>query len=110
MHTVVITFELVDMTPEQYRDVCSELAPAFAAVPGLLTKIWLTTPADGRRGGIYLFGDAAAGDDFLGSALARGVATNPHFGDLTVRRFEVDEETTARTQPVLTVVGAPAQV
>jgi hypothetical protein len=110
MHTIVITFELVDMTPERYEEVCAELAPAFAAVPGLLTKIWLTSPGDGRRGGVYLFGDAEAGDGFLGSALARGVAGNPHFRDLTVRRFEVDTETTARTQPVLTVVGATAEV
>ena len=106
MHTVLITFDLVDMTPERYTEVAGELAPAFAAVPGLLAKIWLTDPGDARYGGVYLFADAGAADAFLGSALARGVATNPHFAGLTVRRYGVDEATTARTQPGLAVVGA----
>lgn len=49
-------------------------------------------------------------DGFLGSALARGVASHPHFTGLTVQRFTVDEATTARTQPGLTVVAGPALV
>ena len=89
MHTLVITFDLVDMTHERYTEVCAELAPAFAAVPGLLAKIWLTDPDGARYGGVYLFADAAAGDAFLGSSLARIVASNPHFGGLTVQRFGV---------------------
>ena len=110
MHTLVITFDLVDMTHERYTEVCAELAPAFAAVPGLLAKIWLTDQDEGRYGGVYLFTDAAAGDGFLGSALARSVATNPHFAGLTVQRFGVDEATTARTQPAVTVVGSAVAV
>ena len=110
MHTLVITFDLVDMTHERYTEVCAELAPAFAAVPGLLAKIWLTDPDGARYGGVYLFADAAAGDAFLCSSLARIVASNPHFGGLTVQRFGVDEATTARTQPGLTVVGAATTV
>ena len=110
MHTLVITFDLVDMTHERYTEVCAELAPAFAAIPGLMAKIWLTDPQDARYGGVYLFTDAAAADGFLGSALARGVATNPHFAGLTVRSFGVDTVTTARTQPGIAVVADPALV
>jgi hypothetical protein len=105
MHTIIITFELADMTPERYAEVCAELAPAFAAVPGLRAKIWLADPELGEYGGVYLFADATAAEAFLGSALARAVATNPHFADLTVRRFGVDEQTTARTQPGIPVVA-----
>lgn len=110
MHAIIITFDLVDMTHERYTEVCAELAPSFAAVPGLRAKIWLTDPGAGRYGGVYLFADPAAGDGFLGSALARSVATNPHFSGLAVRRFGVDEATTARTQPGLAVVGGSALV
>lgn len=105
MHTILITFDLIDMTHEQYTQVCAELAPAFAAIPGLGAKIWLTDPGGARYGGIYLFDDAAAGDAFLGSALARSVATNQHFAELTVRRYDVDAATTARTQPGIGVVA-----
>lgn len=104
MHTIVITFDLVDLTHDGYERLCAELAPAFAALPGLLAKIWLADRDDARYGGVYLFADAAAADDFLGSALARSVATNPHFSGLTVSRFDVDVATTARTQPGVTVV------
>lgn len=106
MHTIVITFDLSDMTHDRYREICDELAPAFAAVPGLLTKIWLMDPDSARYGGVYLFADTAAADGFLASTLAHSVATNPHFADLAVRRFEVDEVTTARTQQGIPVVAA----
>lgn len=105
MHTIVITFRLVDMTDARYREVCAELAPAFAEQPGLLAKIWLTDPAATRYGGVYLFVDDGAADAFLASALCRTVREFPQFADIDVRRFGVDEETTRRTQPGLDVVA-----
>jgi hypothetical protein len=104
MDAVIITFDLVDMTHERYGEVCAELAPAFAALPGLLTKIWITDPERACYGGVYLFKDADSASGFLGSALARSVASNPHFGGLDVRRFAVDETTTALTQAGIEVV------
>jgi Putative mono-oxygenase ydhR len=101
---IVITFDLVDMTPEQYAQLAAELAPSFAALPGLLTKIWLTDTDHGQRGGFYLFDDAAAAEGFLKSALALGVAQNPHFAHFTAQRFTVDQATTAMTQSKIKVV------
>lgn len=111
MDTVVITFNLVDMTHARYEEVCAELAPAFAALPGLLAKIWLADAVNARYGGVYLFVDAESADTFAGSALARTVAEYPHFAEVTVRRFVVDEASTGRTQPGLAIVApAPAVV
>lgn len=110
MHTIIITFDLADMTHERYTEVCDQLAPTFAAVPGLLAKIWLADPPEARYGGVYLFDDTAAADAFLGSTLAHSVATNPHFVGLAVRRFDVDATTTARTQPGIAVVTDAAMV
>jgi Putative mono-oxygenase ydhR len=107
MHAIMITFDLVDMTPERYAQVSAELAPSFAALPGLLTKLWLSDVDRTRRAGLYLFTDATSADGFLASALARSVAQNSHFGDLNVQCFAVDETTTALTQPGITVVPAP---
>src|ERR1700761_3100318 len=103
---IVITFDLVDMTPEQYAHLSAELAPSFAALPGLLSKIWLTDTDGGRRGGLYLFDDAAAAEGFLKSALALSVVQNPHFAHCTAQRFTVDQTTTALTQPKIMVVPA----
>lgn len=104
MHTIIVT----DLTDDRYRQVCAELAPAFAELPGLLTKVWLADPPARAYGGVYLFADRESADAFLSSALFRTVGSYPHFTDLALRRFDVDEKTTRRTQPGLTVVAADA--
>jgi len=109
MHTIVITFSLTpDMSDARYREVCADMAPAFAGFPGLLAKVWLADPDANRYGGIYLFADDAAADMYLDSALFRTVRTFPQFTDLTMLRMPVDETATRRTQPGLAVVGATA--
>ncbi len=111
MHTVIITFTLTDMSPRRYREVSAELAPAFAELPGLLAKVWLSGDDTGEYGGVYLFTDTDAADRYLGSALYRTVRDFPHFAGVTVRRYAVDETTTRRTQPGIALVGsAPATV
>jgi hypothetical protein len=107
MHAIVITFDLVDMTPEEYADASAELAPSFAALSGLLTKIWLTDADHGRCGGLYLFADGHGARSFLESALARSIRRNPHFGNLAVQCFAVDETSTAKTQPKIAVTAEP---
>lgn len=108
MHTIIINFTLTDMTDDRYREVCAELAPAFAELPGLLTKVWLADPPARAYGGVYLFADRESADAYLGSALFRTVESFPHFADLALRRFDVDEATTRRTQPGLAVVAPDA--
>ena len=54
---------------------------------------------------VYLFADRECADAFLGSALLRTVESYPHFTGLALRRFEVDETATRRTQPGLAVVA-----
>ena len=103
MHTIIVTFTLTDLTADRYREVCAELAPAFGELPGLLAKVWLTGD---RYGGVYLFADEASADAYLASGLYRTVARFPHFSDIEVRRFGVDEQTTRRTQPGLGIVEA----
>ena len=108
MHTIIVTFTLTDMTDDRYREVCAELAPAFAELPGLLTKVWLADPPARAYGGVYLFAERECADAFLGSALFRTVGSYPHFTDVALRRFEVDETATRRTQPGLAVVAPDA--
>jgi hypothetical protein len=57
---------------------------------------------------VHLFVDRECADTFLGSALFRTVGSYPHFTDLALRRFEVDETATRRTQPDLAVVAPDA--
>jgi hypothetical protein len=110
MHVQIITFRLVDMDEAGYRAACAEMAPAFAALPGLLTKIWLADPATNTYGGVYLFRDREAVEAYGASELFATVAAFPHFADITSRDFAVYDDLTRITQPEVEVlVGrAPA--
>jgi hypothetical protein len=95
---LIINFSLNGISDAQYRDQCDEVAPAFAAVPGLLSKVWLADPANGVYGGVYTFRDTQAVDAYLASDLMAHVAGNPAFVDVTARRFAVLSAPTAVTR------------
>ena len=89
MEILIINFSLNGISDAEFRNQCDEVAPAFAAVPGLLSKVWLADPANGVYGGVYTFRDTVAVDAYLGSDLMAQVAANPAFVDVTARRFAV---------------------
>ena len=98
MEILIVTFSLNGISDAEFRKQCDEIAPAFAAVPGLLSKVWLADPANGVYGGVYTFRDTAAADAYLGSDLMAKVAANPAFVDVTARRFDVLAAPTAVTR------------
>jgi Putative mono-oxygenase ydhR len=84
---LVINFSLA-MTEAEYRKMCDDVAPAFAAVPGLVSKIWLANRVNGVYGGVYTFESGEALDAHLASDLGQ-VAAIPGLVDVSVHRFEV---------------------
>lgn len=105
MHVLVVNFQLDGVDEEGYRAMCDELAPAFAEVPGLVTKTWLADSDSNTYGGVYMWSDRAAFEAFAASDLARGVATHPNLKNVTMRDFGVLEEPSAVTRGL---VGAAA--
>ena len=89
MELLIVNFSLEGMSEEQYERQCDEVAPAFAAVAGLVSKVWLADRAEGVFGGVYTFDSAAAVDAFLASELFAGVAATPGLVNISVRRFGV---------------------
>lgn len=98
MHIAIVNFHLKDMTHEQFLTACDELAPAFAAVPGLIQKVWLSDPASNTYGGVYTWTDRAAFAAFAAGDLARAVVTHPNFSDITIRDFAVLDAPTRVTR------------
>ena len=78
--------------------VCDELAPAYAAVPGLVSKVWLSDPTGNTYGGVYTWRDLSAFQAFTKSDLAKTVMTHPNFTDLVIRDFAVLEGPTRVTR------------
>lgn len=105
MEIVIINFSLGGMTEPEYEKMCDEVAPAFAAVPGLVSKVWLADRDNGVYGGVYTFEDGSAVEAFMGSQLFAEVGATPGLTGITVRRFEVLSAPTAITRGL---VGATA--
>lgn len=98
MHIQIVTFQLRDITEAEYHASCDEAAPAFAAVPGLLSKVWLADAATGTYGGVYTWRDRRAMEEFARTELFNEVRTDPHLVGLTSRDFAVLEEPTRVTR------------
>ena len=92
-----INFKL-SVAPGEYEQAASTLADSFAAVPGLVWKIWLMNEAESEAGGIYLFKDEASLDSYLAGPLAAGVKSHPAVSDMSAKQFEVMPSLTATTR------------
>ncbi len=97
MKIQIVTFQLEGINEEAYNHVCDEMAPAFAAVPGLRAKLWLADRDTNTYGGVYVFSDADAQAAFAGSDLFAAVASNPSLTGVTSRAFDVLPGPTAVT-------------
>ena len=100
MQALIVNFNLEGITRSDYEGVCNEIAPAFAAVPGLISKHWLADEANNTYGGIYLFQDQAALDGFLASELFAGVGGNPALANATAKPFSIIEAPTRVTRGI----------
>jgi hypothetical protein len=89
MQLLIVTFNLKDLGDADYRQACVDEAPAFAALPGLLSKTWLADEATNTYGGVYAFVDRDALDAYLGGDLFRGFATDPTLPNLTATAYEI---------------------
>ena len=98
MHMQVVTFQLRGMDEAAFRALCDELALSFAAIPGLIAKVWLADEASGTYGGVYTWEDRAAYEAYTRSELFGGLATNPYFANLSSRDFGVIEGPTGVTR------------
>ena len=87
MELLIVNFELRGMAEAEYYRLCDETAPAFAEVPGLVSKVWLADVSTNTFGGVYTFVDAAARDAFLASDLFAQVGETGAFANIVVRPF-----------------------
>ena len=86
----------------EFIEANQEFAEMMRAVPGLLAKIWLKNPADEVYGGLYLWQDREAYQNFVASELwAAVLVVDDSVKDLSSHDFAVMDELTALTQPAL---------
>jgi heme-degrading monooxygenase HmoA len=98
VHIQIINFHLKDLSEAEYRAHCDELAPAFAEVPGLISKVWLANRATNTYGGVYTWASRDKMDEYAKSDLFRAVASNPNLAGITSIDFGVLEDPTTVTR------------
>lgn len=105
MHIVIVNFHLKGVTPSEYYSLCDQLAPAFAEVPGLVSKVWLDGPDTNTFGGVYTFESADAGRRFLESDLAAQVVSHPNLEGVAATDFGVIEGPTQITRGLIAAIA-----
>ena len=82
---------------EEYSNAASMVADIFANLPGLQWKIWLLNEEKKEGGGIYLFADKKAVDDYRNSDLFKYISTSPDYLNFNVKQFDTMEAPGALT-------------
>jgi hypothetical protein len=89
MHALMLTYDVPRGRRVAHDELCDELAPAFASVPGLVSKTWLVNRASGRYGAFYLFESKTAFDGFVASELFGAVWSWLGLENALAHEFEV---------------------
>lgn len=92
----------------QFEDNASSIAQAFAEVPGCVWKVWLMNEDKSEAGGIYLFADESALENYKTGPLFASVLSHPALSDYNVKQFEVLEDVSRVTRAPLTATAAAA--
>ncbi len=86
------------VSKSDYEQAVSPLASEFAAVKGLVWKVWLMNEAESEAGGIYLFEDESSLKAMLDGPLAAKVKSHPALSDMSAKVFDVMDKVTAITR------------
>ncbi len=98
MHVQIVNFSLKGISEEDYRRHCEAIASAFANLPGLVSKTWLANAETNTYGGVYVWRDLQAMEDYTSTDLYKGMLASPHFAGVTESDFAVLENPTRVTR------------
>lgn len=102
MHALLIAYGLEGASAVEHAEFRDQIAPALAAVPGLVSLTWLANDDTGRYGGFYLFETKSAFDRFVASELFETLRAHASVGDMTASDYSTNGSPT-------TVTRGPAQ-
>jgi Putative mono-oxygenase ydhR len=98
MHLQLTTFRLAGPSPADYAEHCDAVAPRFAEIPGLRSKVWIAEPAADVYGGVYLWQDERWAQRYTAGPVYRALLDDARFADVTTTAFDVLDGPTAVTR------------
>jgi hypothetical protein len=105
VHALVFLYGLEGATAAEHGELCEQLAPAFAAFPGLRAALWLTSDAAQRYGVVYVFHGRSAFDAFVASELFEAFRSQPSIVSAAAFDFVVSEAPTEITHGLAGVLA-----
>lgn len=106
MYVQIVTYNLNGVSEQDYIDIAHQVASQFDAMGGLQAKVWLRNPDSNSFGAVYFWDDREAQERFAASDLFEG--TYPGFANVVSEGYEVYDQLTRATQPVLDIVEEEA--
>lgn len=98
MYVTHVTFNLSGIDENAYVEAVKSLAPGYAQVPGLKSKVWIKQSKIGTYGGIYHWAAKADYDNYLKSDLYKAVSTHPNLVNFSTACYEDVPEGTLVTR------------
>jgi heme-degrading monooxygenase HmoA len=98
MHALLLTYDVPVVQAVAHDELCAELAPAFASVPGLVSQTWLANRALRRYGSFSVFESKAAFDAFVASELFAATSAWLALEDAVANDFAVVSGSTPITR------------
>ena len=89
MHIQVVNFNLEGITHDDYMKIADNMAPVFAGVKGLKSKVWLSDLENNTYGGVYTWESKQDYDNYVESDLFKGVGSNPNFVNISSKDFGI---------------------
>ncbi|MFN8487423.1 MAG: YdhR family protein [Caldilineaceae bacterium] len=105
MYIQIVNFNLKGVSEADYRALCDQLAPAFANMPGLISKVWLADAATNTYGGVYTWVNKAAMQAYMNSEIFNNVVNHPNLANITSKEFGILEGPTEVTHGLATALA-----
>ena len=87
MDVLIVNFKLDGTPAGAWERRAAQLAPTFAAMPDLLSKVWLSDAETNTYGGAYLWQDRASLDAYLAGPVFGALAEAPGVHSIETRTF-----------------------
>ncbi len=102
MYVQIVTYNLNEVSEQDYIDIAHQVAAQFNSMPGLLAKVWLGESESNSFGAVYFWDDRESMERFTRSDLFE--ATYPGFANVASEGYGVYEHLTKATQPMLDIL------
>lgn len=89
----VVTFNLEGMSDAEFRTACERdwLGPV-AALPGMVSKTWLANADTNTYGGVYVWQDQAAADNYPSTDFFKAFSSDPRVKNISSQVFGILKE------------------